>query len=191
MKKRVVVTGLGMLSPVGNSVEESWMAVCQSHSGIGKITKFDTNDLSVKIAGEVKNFDPLQFVSKSEARRLDDFILYATVASKMAMADANIIIDSERLGVVIGSAVGGLSTIEETHRTLIEKGYAKISPFAVPCSLANMASGFVSIQTQAKGPIGCMATACAAGSDAIANALMLIESGRADAVIAGGAEAAI
>ena len=195
MKKKVVVTGLGMLSPLGNSLEESWAAVCQGHSGIAKITKFDTEAFSVKIAGEVKNFDPLPYVSKSEARRFDNFILYAAAAAQMALADAGLSsstnINPERFGVVIGSAIGGIATIEHAHKTLLEVGANKISPFTVPCSLANMASGFVSIQAQAKGVIGSTVTACAASGQAIENALHLIESGRADAVIAGGTEAAV
>jgi len=194
LRRRVVVTGLGVVSPLGNSLLESWAALCAGKSGVGYITKFDAADYSVKIAGEVKGFDPLSFVSKSEARRFDNFILYAVAASRMACEDAGF--DRHRplpedLGVIIGSAIGGLTTVEETYKTILTAGLEKLSPFAVPCSLANMAAGVVAIKEEARGPISCPTTACAAGAQAIEMAVAHIRCGNAVAVIAGGTEAAV
>ena len=194
MKRRVVVTGLGALTPVGNSLEESWEGVISGKSGIGPITKFDSTTHKSQIAGEIKNFDPLAFVDKQEARRLDDFILYAIAASEMAMRDAGLKISpeiSERVGVLVGSAIGGLSTLEREIKHLWENNLRKVSPFAVPSILANLASGHVSIRFGAKGPINCAVTACAAGTSAIGDAYKTIAYGDADAMITGGVEAAI
>lgn len=194
MKRRVVVTGLGALTPLGNSVNESWERAIAGQSGIGPITKFDCNAFKTKIAGEIKNFDPLQFVNKQEVRRYDDFILYALAASEMALADAKLTIApefSERAGVIIGSAIGGLATFEEEFKNLLNAGPRKISPFAVPAILANLASGHVSIRFGAKGPINCAVTACAAGTSAIGDAYKTIVYGDADVMITGGTEAAI
>lgn len=194
MKRRVVVTGLGALTPVGNSLEESWEGVISGKSGIGPITKFDSTTHKSQIAGEIKNFDPLAFVDKQEARRLDDFILYAIAASEMAMQDAAFKVSpeiSERVGVIIGSAIGGLSTLEREIKHLWENNLRKVSPFAVPSILANLASGHVSIRFGAKGPINCAVTACAAGTSAIGDAYRTISYGDADAMITGGVEAAI
>lgn len=194
MKRRVVVTGLGALTPVGNSVEESWEGVISGKSGIGPITKFDSTVHKSRIAGEIKNFDPLAFVDKQEVRRLDDFILYAIAASEMAMQDAGLKISpeiSERVGVIVGSAIGGLSTLEREIKHLSENNLRKVSPFAVPSILANLASGHVSIRFGAKGPINCAVTACAAGTSAIGDAYKTIVYGDADAMITGGVEAAI
>ncbi len=167
MKRRVVITGIGALTPLGNSVSESWESAIAGKSGIGPITKFDSSAFKSRIAGEVKNFDPLQFVDKQEARRLDNFILYAVAASEMAMNDAAVKITPEisgRTGVIIGSAIGGLATMESETKLLFESGPRKISPFAVPSILANLGSGLVSIRFGAKGPINCAVTACAAGT---------------------------
>jgi 3-oxoacyl-[acyl-carrier-protein] synthase II len=194
MKRRVVVTGLGALTPLGNSVQESWAGAIAGKSGIGPITKFDSAAFKSRIAGEIKNFDPLQFVDKQEARRLDEFILYASAASDMALADAKLKISpeiSERAGVIIGSAIGGIKTLEQEIETLYKSGPRKISPFAVPAILANLASGHVSIRFGAKGPINCAVTACAAGTSAIGDAYKTIAYGDADVMIAGGVEAAI
>ncbi|MCF8054865.1 MAG: beta-ketoacyl-ACP synthase II [Deltaproteobacteria bacterium] len=192
MAVRVVITGLGAVSPLGNSIDESWLSLCSGMSGIGSITKFDTQNYTVKIAGEVKGFDPLPFVSKSEARRFDNFTLYAVGASRMACEDAQLShIPAESLGVVIGSAVGGLSTVEEVYRTALLSSPSKVSPFGVPCSLANIAAGVVAIKENAKGPINCTTTACAAGAHAIEIATMFIRAGKARAMITGGAEAAV
>jgi 3-oxoacyl-[acyl-carrier-protein] synthase II len=194
MKRRVVVTGLGALTPLGNSVNESWENAIAGKSGIGPITKFDSSAYKTRIAGEIKNFDPLQYVSKQEVRRYDAFILYALAAAEMAMADAKLAITSEfaeRAGVIIGSAIGGLATLEEEFKSLLENGPRKISPFAVPAILANLASGHVSIKFGAKGPINCAVTACAAGTSAIGDAYKTIAHGDADVMITGGTEAAV
>jgi 3-oxoacyl-[acyl-carrier-protein] synthase II len=194
MKRRVVVTGLGALTPLGNSVSESWDNAVNGKSGIGPITKFDSSSHKTRIAGEIKKFDPLQFVNKQEVRRYDDFILYALAAAEMAVADAKLTINpefSERTGVIIGSAIGGLATLEEEFKNLLSSGPRKISPFAVPAILANLASGHVSIRFGAKGPINCSVTACAAGTSAIGDAYKVIAYGDADVIITGGTEAAI
>lgn len=194
MKRRVVVTGLGALTPLGNSLSETWEAAITGKSGIGPITKFDSSAYKTRIAGEIKNFDPLQYVNKQEVRRYDDFILYALAAAEMALADASLTIGSEfseRTGVIIGSAIGGLATLEEEYKTLLNAGPRKISPFAVPAILANLASGQVSIRFGAKGPINCAVTACAAGTSAIGDAYKAIACGDADVMITGGTEAAI
>lgn len=194
MKRRVVVTGLGALTPLGNSARESWEGAVAGKSGVGPITKFDCTSFNTKIAAEVKNFDPLQFVDKKEVRRYDDFILYALAAAEMAMSDAALTISSEisaRTGVIIGSAIGGLATMEQEKEVLLKSGPRRVSPFAVPAILANLASGHVSIRFGAKGPINCAVTACAAGTSAIGDAYKTISCGDADVMIAGGTEAAI
>jgi len=194
MKRRVVVTGLGALTPLGNSVDESWEGAIAGRSGIGAITKFDSSAFNSRIAGEIKNFDPLQFVDKKEVRRYDNFAIYSLAAADMAMADAALTISpeiAERVGVIIGSAIGGLATLEQEIKTLYKSGPRRISPFAVPAILANLASGHVSIRFGAKGPINCAVTACAAGTSAIGDAYKTIAHGYADAMITGGVEAAI
>ncbi len=194
MKRRVVVTGLGALTPLGNSAQESWEGAIAGKSGIGRITKFDSTPFKSKIAGEIKNFDPLQYVDKQEVRRYDDFILYAIAASEMAMGDAKLTISPEistRAGVIIGSGIGGIATVESEIRVLFNSGPRKISPFTIPAVLANLASGHVSIRFGAKGPINCTVTACAAGTSAIGDAYKTIAYGDADIMITGGAEAAI
>ena len=180
MKRRVVVTGLGALTPLGNSVSQSWEGAITGKSGIGPITKFDCSSYKTKIAGEIRNFDPMQFVNKQEVRRYDDFILYSLAASEMAMTDAKLTISpefSEHAGVIIGSAIGGLSTLECELKNLLGANPRKISPFAVPSILANLASGHVSIRFGAKGPINCAVTACAAGTSAIGDAYKTIAYG--------------
>jgi 3-oxoacyl-[acyl-carrier-protein] synthase II len=194
MKRRVVVTGLGALTPLGNSVSESWEGAIKGKSGIIPITKFDCTSFNTRIAAEIKNFDPLQFIDKKEVRRYDDFIIYALAAAEMAMADAALTIGvdiSTRVGVIIGSAIGGLATMEKEVKVLHASGPHKISPFAVPGILANLASGHVSIRFGAKGPINCAVTACAAGTSAIGDAYKTIAWGDADIMITGGSEAAI
>jgi len=194
MKRRVVVTGLGALTPLGNSLSETWEAAIAGKSGVGPITKFDSSAYKTRIAAEVKNFDPLQYVSKQEVRRYDAFILYALAAAAMALADARLAVGSEfaeRTGVIIGSAIGGLATLEEEYQNLLNAGPRKISPFAVPAILANLASGHVSIRFGAKGPINCAVTACATGTSAIGDAYKTIAHGDADVMITGGTEAAI
>ena len=194
VKRRVVITGLGIVSPVGSCLEDAWAGICSGRSGIGEITRFDATAFKTKIAGEVEGFDPLVFVGAKEHRRLDDFIVYALAASEMALHDSGLAIgdgNSERVGVILGSAIGGLATIEKEDETLRTLGPGKISPFTVPAVLANLASGQVSIRFGAKGPIDCTVTACAAGNSAISGAFRTIAWGYADAMIAGGTEAAV
>lgn len=194
MKRRVVVTGLGAITPLGNSAQESWESAIAGKSGVGPITKFDSTSFNTKIAAEIKNFDPLLFMDKKEVRRYDDFILYALAASEMAMADAALTIRpeiAERTGVIIGSAIGGLATLEREKEVVLKSGPRKISPFAIPAILPNLASGLVSIRFGAKGHINCAVTACAAGTSAIGDAYKTIAYGDADIMITGGAEAAV
>jgi len=193
-KRRVVITGLGIVSPLGNCLEDTWAGICCGRSGIAEITRFDTAGFKTKIAGEVKGFDPLAFVDARERRRLDDFIIYALAASEMAMHDSGLAIgdgNSERVGVILGSAIGGLATLEKEKETLRTLGPGKISPFTVPSILANLAAGQVSIRFGARGPINCSVTACAAGNSAISDAFRTIAWGYADAMITGGTEAAV
>lgn len=194
MKRRVVVTGLGALTPLGNSVSESWAGAVAGKSGIGPITRFDASAHGSRIAGEIKNFDPSRYVDKKEVRRLDNFAIFALAASQMAMDDAALTIGpeiAERVGVIVGSAIGGVATFEEEVQTLHDKGPRRVSPFAVPSILANLGSGHVSMRFGAKGPINCAVTACASGTSAIGDAYKIIAYGDADAMIAGGVEAAV
>ncbi len=193
-RRRVVITGLGIVSPLGNCLEDAWKGICSGRSGIAEITRFDTTGFKTKIAGELKNFDPLTFVDFKERRRLDDFIIYALAASEMAMDDSGLVIDDrngERVGVILGSAIGGLSTMEKEKETILNLGPKKMSPFAIPAVLANLAPGHVSIRFGAKGPISCVVTACASGNCAISDAFRTIACGYADAMITGGTEAAV
>jgi 3-oxoacyl-[acyl-carrier-protein] synthase II len=194
VKRRVVVTGLGAVTPLGNTVQETWAGVCAGKSGIGPITKFNAAGFSTRIAGELKNFDHLIFINKKEARRIDDFIIYALASAHMAMTDAGLSVDetfAERTGVIIGSAIGGLITIHKCIEEVLQKGPNRISPFTVPAILANLAAGHVSIRFGAKGPIGCPVTACAAGTNGIGEAFRAIAHDYADVMIAGGVDAAI
>jgi len=194
MKRRVVVTGVGALTPLGNSVRESWAGVVAGKSGIGPITRFDASAFASRIAGEIKNFDPLQYVDKKEVRRYDNFAIYAMAAAQMAMDDAALTIGpeiAERVGVIIGSAIGGAQSLEDGVRTLATSGPRKVSPFGVPAILANLGSGHVSMRFGAKGPINCSVTACAAGTSAIGDSYKIIAHGDADAMITGGVEAAV
>jgi 3-oxoacyl-[acyl-carrier-protein] synthase II len=193
-KKRVVVTGLGTVNPLGNNVEDTWENACAGQSGIGQITKFDTEGYKTTIAGELKDFDPTLYVSAKECRRLDDFIIYALAASDMAIADSGLTIDdsnAERIGVILGSSIGGLSTMEKEKAILLNEGPRKTSPFAIPAVLANLAPGHVSIKYGLKGPISCAVTACAAANNAITDAFRTIACGYADVMISGGTDAAI
>lgn len=194
MKRRVVITGLGALTPLGNSVADSWAGAIAGKSGIGSITRFDASAFASRIAGEIKNFDPTQYVDKKEIRRYDNFAIYAIAAAQMALDDAALTISpemAERVGVIIGSAIGGAQTIEDEVKALLHGGPRKISPFGVPAILANLASGHVSMRFGAKGPINCTVTACAAGTSAIGDCYKNIAYGSADAMISGGVEAAV
>jgi 3-oxoacyl-[acyl-carrier-protein] synthase II len=191
---RVVVTGVGALTPIGNTADELWSALIQGRSGIGPITKFDSTGYPTRIAGEVKNFDPLVFVDKKEARRLDPYLQYAIACAVMAVEDAKLDtdkVDGERFGVLIGSGIGGITTLLETHKILLDKGPDRVSPFFVPMMIVNMASGLVSMRFGAKGPNSAVVTACATGNHAIGDSMRVIQRGDADVMIAGGAEAII
>jgi len=194
LKRRVVVTGLGLVLPNGIGVDEAWRNTCDGKSGIGPITRFDTSQFQTKIAGEVKGFNPEDYVEKKEIRRMDLFIQYAIAASKMALDDAGLEINeaiSDRTGVIIGTGLGGLPTIEEYHKVLLEKGPNRITPFFIPKLIANMATGHVAMHFNAKGPNTCVVTACATGAHCIGDACRAIQYGDADAIIAGGTEANI
>ena len=194
MERRVVITGLGVVSPVGSSVSKFWENLTAGKSGIGRITKFDPEGFPVQIAGEVKDFDPLEYFEKKEVRRTDPFIQFAVGAAVQAVKDAGLEesdVDKNRVGVLIGSGIGGLTTIEEQHRILLEKGPRRISPFCVPMEIINMASGLVSIRFGYKGPNISVVTACATGTHAIGEAYRTIQYGDADVMVAGGAESCI
>lgn len=193
-KQRVVITGLGLVTPVGIGVKASWDALLAGRSGIGIITTFDSSDLPVHIAGEVKGFDPLNYIEPKEVKKMDKFIHFAVAASSMAVEDSGLKIteaNAEKVGVIIGSGMGGLPAIEHYHKAYLEKGHRKITPFFIPMIILNLASGQVSIRTGAKGPNSAVATACATGSHAIGDAFRLIQRGDADAMIAGGTESVI
>lgn len=193
-RRRVVVTGVGIVSPLAIGTQENWAAICESRSGIGEITYFDTADFPVKIAGEVKNFDPLLFVDKKEVKKMDYFIHYALGASTFALEDAGLKItdeNAEKVGVAIGSGIGGLPSIERQHMLYLEKGPKKISPFFIPGIIVNLASGQVSIKFGAKGPNTAACTACSTGTHAIGDSYRIIARGEADVMITGGTEAEI
>ncbi len=194
MQRRVVVTGLGLVTPLGIGVEETWSALVAGKSGIAPITRFDASNMNTKIAGEVKNFKPEDYVSRKDLRRMDIFTIYAMAASRMAVEDANLNIDgnnADQTGVVIGCGLGGLATIEKFHSVLLEQGPRKISPFFIPMLIANMAPGQVSIALGAKGPNVAIETACAAGTHAVGDAFKHIQRGAADVMITGGVESTI
>lgn len=192
--RRVVITGVGLVSAVGIGTRETWKALLEGRCGIGPVTHFDASAFSCRIAGEVKSFDPLRYVEKKEVKKMDVFIHYALAASTFAMEDSGLKITPEnaaRVGVFIASGIGGFATIEREHRNLLEGGPRKISPFFIPGCIINLAAGQVSIRFGAKGPNSATATACSASSHAIGDAMKIIQRGDADAMIAGGSEAAI
>ncbi len=195
MKRRVVITGVGVISPVGNDAETFWNSLLEGKSGVDKVTAFDASDYPTQIAAEVKNFDPEAFgIDKKEARRMDRYVQFAMAAAKMAIKDSGLEITeelAERTGVYIGSGIGGLGTWEEQHQVLLEKGPRRVSPFFIPMMIANMASGAVSMEFGAKGPTSSAITACATGTNAIGDAFRLIQHDHADVMITGGAEATI
>jgi 3-oxoacyl-[acyl-carrier-protein] synthase II len=194
VERRVVVTGLGIISPLGIGIKENWQALCEGRSGIGPITRFDTTEYETKIAGEVKNFDPTSFLDRKEARKMDPFIHYALASGIMAMEDSHLKIDqsnAERVGVLVGAGLGGLTTIEKYHSILLKEGPKKLSPFFIPMLIVNLAPGQISIFFGAKGPNSSVVTACATGNHSIGEAYKIIQRGDADAMIAGGAESTI
>jgi 3-oxoacyl-[acyl-carrier-protein] synthase II len=193
-KTRVVVTGLGAVTPVGNSVPEYWRAVCEGRSGVGPITRFDPKRLDTRIAAEVKGFDPLKVIEKKELKKVDLFIQYALAAGVEAVEDAKIDfaqVDPTRAGALVGSGIGGILTVLEWHRVILEKGPGRVSPFFIPSLIVNMASGHLSLRYKLKGPNSSVVTACATGNHAIGDAFRIIERGDADLMVAGGSEAII
>ncbi|MEM8830159.1 MAG: beta-ketoacyl-ACP synthase II [Cyanobacteria bacterium P01_G01_bin.19] len=192
--KRVVITGLGAITPIGNNLTEYWAGLLQGRSGVGSVTLFDASKHACQIAAEVKDFDPHQYLDKKDAKRMDRFAQFGVCASKQAIADSGLVIDelnADRIGVLIGTGVGGLQVMEDQNENLLTKGPRKVSPFTIPMMISNMAAGLTAIHTGAKGPNSCTVTACAAGSHAIGDAFRLVQGGYADAMICGGAEAAV
>ncbi len=190
----MVVTGLGAITPLGVGVEQSWQSLCAGKSGIGMITRFDATDFRTKIAGEVNDFNPLDFMGRKLIRRGNRFIHFGLAATKMAVDDARLIINTtnaERVGVSVGTALGGIESLEENHHLLLNGARRRISPFLITSFIANMAPGQIAIQFGAEGPNICSVTACASGTHAIGDAFRIIQRGEADAMIAGGTEAAI
>jgi 3-oxoacyl-[acyl-carrier-protein] synthase II len=194
VKKRVVVTGLGAITPIGNTLEDYWQGLLKGVNGIGAITRFDASNQACRFGGEVKDFDPLQYLDRKEAKRMDRFSQFAVCASQQALADAKLIINdlnADEIGVLIGTGIGGLKVLEDQQTIFLDKGPSRCSPFMIPMMIANMASGLTAINLGAKGPNNCTVTACAAGSNAIGDAFRLIQDGYAKAMICGGTEAAI
>ena len=194
MNRRVVITGMGLITPLGIGVEESWSAICAGKSGISEITRFDASAHQTRIAAEVKGFNPEDFIPKKEARRSELFISYAMAATRIALEDAHLKINgsnSSRVGVVTGCGLGGLGIMEDTILNVATKGPKRVSPFFIPMMIGNMAPGMISIHFGAKGPNLSIATACAAGAHAIGDSFKMIQSGRVDAMITGGTEAVV
>jgi 3-oxoacyl-[acyl-carrier-protein] synthase II len=192
--KRVVVTGLGAVTPLGNNLPDYWQGLMSGRSGIGPITLFDASQQVSQIAGEVKGFDPHDFLDRKEAKRMDRFAQFAIVATQQALKDAQFVINdlnAEEVGVIIGTGVGGLKVLEDQHEILMTKGPTRCSPFMIPMMIANMAAGLTAIHTGARGPNTCSVTACAAGSNAIGDAFRMLQRGFAQAMICGGTEATI
>ena len=193
-RRRVVVTGIGLVSPIGVGIEENWSSLISGKSGIGPITRFDSSGFSTRIAGEVRNFHPEEFINKKELRKMDPFLQFALGAAHYAVEDAGLKIGAEissRVGVVMGCGLGGLQTIEDSHRTMLEAGPKKVSPFFIPMIIGNMAPGLISIYHGAKGPNFSLQTACAAGTHAIGQAYHLIRDGHSEVMITGGVESTI
>ncbi len=194
MSRRVVVTGVGLVSPLGIGTEVTWQGVLQGKSGIGPITAFDATDFACRIAGEVKGFDPYRYIEKKEVKKMGRFIQFAIAASECALSCSGLKVDSdneEQVGVYIGSGIGGFEVIEREHKTLLEQGPRRISPFFIVATIVNLASGFVSIRTGAKGPNSATATACTTSAHSIGDSFKIIQRGDADAMICGGTEACI
>jgi 3-oxoacyl-[acyl-carrier-protein] synthase II len=194
MRKRVVITGLGVVSPIGNGKEAFWQSLCAGKSGVSKITSFDASSFDSQIAGEIRDFDVSSYMSSKDARRSDRFTQFAVAASCMAVDDAKLDLsrkDPYRAGSIIGSGIGGIHTIEREHKVLLNKGPSRVSPFFIPMLIVNMASGMVAIKLGLKGPNSCSVTACASSNHSIGEAFRVIQNGYADIMFAGGSEAAI
>jgi 3-oxoacyl-[acyl-carrier-protein] synthase II len=194
MKRRVVITGMGVVSSVGIGIEEFWSSIKKGKSGISKITKFDVSDYGAKVGGEIKNFNATDYIDKKEARRMDKYIQYAMAAAKIAVENSGLDlekVDHNRMGVIVGSGVGGLETFEEQHNIFLTKGPGRVSPFFIPMMIANMASGNIAIKYGAKGFNECVVTACATGTNSIGDAFKVIQRNNVDIMFAGGSEAPI
>lgn len=194
LKRRVVVTGIGLITPLGIGVEETWEALCAGRSGVGRISRFDATDFPVQIAAEVKGFDPTRYIEKKEVKKMDTFIHYAMASALMAAEDAGYRVTPEnapRVGAYVGSGIGGLQAIEEWHKVLMEKGPKRVTPFFIPMTIINLASGQIAIRLGLQGPNSCAVTACATGTHCIGDAFRIIQRGEADAMIAGGSESAV
>ncbi len=194
INRRVVITGLGLITPLGIGVKPTWASVCAGQSGIGEITRFDCSAYATKIAAEVKDFKPQDFMPKKEARRVEPFIAYALAATRMAIEDSGLVIDSSnetRVGVITGCGLGGLRFMEDTVLRVSQEGPRWVSPFFIPMMIGNMAPGLISVHFGARGPNSSLATACAAGAHAVGNSFRLIQNGTADAMITGGTEGVI
>lgn len=192
--KRVVVTGLGAITPIGNTLTDYWQGLMSGKSGIAEITHFDPSKHPCRIAGEVKGFDPHDYLDRKEAKRMDRFAQFGVSASLQAVADSKLVINelnAEQIGVIIGTGVGGIKVLEDQQEIYLNRGPSRCSPFMIPMMIGNMASGLTAIQTGAKGPNTCTVTACAAGSHAIGDAFRLVQRGYAKAMICGGTEAAV
>jgi 3-oxoacyl-[acyl-carrier-protein] synthase II len=194
VSRRVVITGIGLVSPVGIGTDETWQALREGRSGIARIQSFDPGPFACQIAGEVKGFDPGNYIEKKEIKKMGRFIQFAIAATEFALASSGFKVtkdDEERVGVYIGSGIGGFDVIEREYKTYLDHGPRRISPFFIPATIINLASGFVSIRTGAKGPNSAVATACTTGAHAIGDSFRLIQHGDADVMICGGAEACI
>lgn len=194
VRKRVVVTGLGAITPIGNTLAEYWEGLLSGRNGIGPITLFDASRHDCRFAGEVKGFDPHDYMDRKDAKRMDRFAQFAVAASKQALADAQFVINelnAEQVGAIVGTGIGGLKVLEDQQEIYLTKGPDRCSPFMIPMMIANMAAGLTAIHTGAKGPNSCAVTACAAGANAIGDAFRQIQNGYAQAMICGGTEAAI
>jgi 3-oxoacyl-[acyl-carrier-protein] synthase II len=194
MNRRVVITGIGLVSPLGLDADSSWKGLLEGRSGVGPITRFDTDGFACRIAAEVTGFDPLTAMDRKEARKMDTFVHYAVAATREALLDAGLTIDAdnaESVGVYIGTGIGGLSLLEKTHKDLLNRGPRKVSPFFIPGMIVNMAAGQVSILFGARGPNLAVATACATGAHAVGESFRMIQHGTADAMITGGTESVI
>lgn len=194
MKKRVVITGLGAITPIGIGTGNFWQALIAGKSGIDRISRFDPSEYTTQIAGEVKGFEPAQYIDKKEAKRMDRCTQFAIAAAKMAFEDSGIVLDQEdrsRIGTLIGTGIGGIDTLHDQYKTLFDKGPGRISPFFVPMMIANMPAGQTSITFGLQGPCSCVVTACATGTNAIGDAFKIIQRGDADVMVAGGTEAAV
>jgi len=194
VKRRVVVTGTGLLTPLGIGTEKSWDGICAGKSGIGYITRFDTTDFAVKIAAEVKDFNPEDFIEPKLAKHLDPFVQYAVAAADMALKESGLVVDASndtRVGVFTGNGIGGLSTIEKYHTVLLERGPRKITPFFIPMVISNLSAGQISIIYGLKGPNLSVTTACAAGTHAVGEAFRSVSRGDCDAAITGGSESTV